>query len=70
MQPCLIIIDATAPTPTSTSYYCNSCYEFQCDNGDCVPGSYECDDFNDCGDNSDEENCGGGSSESSSSSTS
>ena len=54
---------------TPDEYYCDSS-EFQCDNGDCVPGSYECDDYNDCGDNSDEENCGGGSSESSSSSTS
>ncbi|XP_077999401.1 uncharacterized protein LOC144452224 [Glandiceps talaboti] len=26
-------------------------------NGDCIPESWECDDMDDCGDNSDEENC-------------
>ena len=36
---------------------CDS-YEFECDNGECIYDSYECDDFDDCGDNSDEENCG------------
>ena len=41
---------------------CDS-YEFSCDNGQCVPESYTCDDENDCGDNdcgdnSDEDGCG------------
>ena len=31
--------------------------QFECDNGDCVRDSYRCDDFNDCGDNSDEDGC-------------
>ena len=33
-------------------------YQFSCDNGDCVPDSYRCNDFDDCGDNSDEDGCG------------
>ena len=34
-------------------------YEFQCDNGDCVPDDSVCDRVNDCEDNSDEEQgCG------------
>ena len=31
--------------------------QFRCDNGICQPSDYECDNFNDCGDNSDEEDC-------------
>ena len=32
--------------------------EFQCvSDGTCYPGSYECDDYKDCNDNSDEANC-------------
>ena len=32
--------------------------QFTCDNGDCIPAFYECDAFDDCGDNSDEDHCG------------
>ena len=39
--------------PTSST-----CYNFSCDNGECVPDSYRCDGNDDCGDNSDENDCG------------
>ena len=32
--------------------------EFQCSNGKCKPARYACDGHNDCGDYSDEQNCG------------
>ena len=31
--------------------------QFKCNNGNCVPSSYKCDRYNDCGDNSDEFGC-------------
>ena len=32
-------------------------YQFRCKNNRCVPGRWQCDYDNDCGDNSDEESC-------------
>ena len=36
--------------------FCSS-FEFECDNGVCTLDAFRCDGDNDCGDNSDEENC-------------
>ena len=33
------------------------CDMFHCSNGDCIPPSWECDGYDDCGDNSDEVHC-------------
>ena len=32
---------------------------FKCDNRNCIHSDWRCDGHNDCGDNSDENNCGG-----------
>lgn len=32
-------------------------YQFRCKNNRCVPGRWQCDYDNDCGDNSDEDKC-------------
>ena len=33
-------------------------YGIYCGTGECVPSYYECDDFDDCGNNHDEQGCG------------
>lgn len=37
---------------------CNKEIEFQCRNGECIALSWQCDDDQDCGDESDEIDCG------------
>ena len=47
-----------SPVVDATQTICNSLFEFTCDSGECISESYQCDGHNDCGDNSDEQNCG------------
>ena len=49
----MTFISPATPTACSSD-------EFTCDNGGCQPDSYRCDDFDDCGDNSDEDDCSSG----------
>jgi len=65
---CNVMCDTLAPeTTTTTTSTTNTtptatktvgCGSFQCSNGKCIAKARECDDKDDCGDNSDEENCG------------
>ena len=32
--------------------------QFKCDNGKCLASNRQCDNYDDCGDNSDEQGCG------------
>ena len=43
--------------PTTLTANCDY-DEFTCNNGECKPQSYVCDNYDDCGDDSDEEGCG------------
>ncbi|XP_025153783.1 vitellogenin receptor isoform X2 [Harpegnathos saltator] len=36
---------------------CQSLHSFRCENSKCIPFTFECDEYDDCGDNSDERNC-------------
>lgn len=46
----------TLPLPPPDERTCEP-YQFRCKNNRCVPGRWQCDYDNDCGDNSDEESC-------------
>lgn len=41
-----------------TASHCQS-HQFECTSGYCIPMPFVCDHWDDCGDNSDEQNCGG-----------
>ena len=41
-----------------TVFICTACAEFECSNGECIAGSLKCNNWNDCGDGSDEFGCG------------
>jgi len=41
----------------SADWKCGS-FQWKCQNGKCIPSVFVCDDFADCGDGSDERNCG------------
>jgi len=43
----------------AVAQFCDS-DEFECDDGECIDFSWECDNFEDCWDGSDEQNCGTG----------
>ena len=53
------LLSRTAPANPSVPppSVCNE-YEFPCDNGLCLDVRRRCNGYNECGDNSDEENCG------------
>ncbi|CAI8021013.1 Low-density lipoprotein receptor-related protein 4, partial [Geodia barretti] len=53
----LVLMAVICRLPKNGGAACYLAYEFTCDNDLCVAESSQCDGVDDCGDNSDEENC-------------
>lgn len=53
----LVLFPPSSATPSEFSKVCDA-YTFQCANGVCVSLEWKCDGMDDCGDYSDEANCG------------
>lgn len=52
----MCLISAENPTEAPN---CSRYFQFHCENGRCIPNRWKCDRENDCGDWSDEKDCGG-----------
>ena len=50
--------DPYSPAPSFNEYECGE-EELECENGRCIPYYWQCDNYDDCGDNSDEKYCSG-----------
>lgn len=57
MQPSNVPVCFLSATPSEFGKVCDA-YTFQCANGVCVSLEWKCDGMDDCGDYSDEANCG------------
>uniref|UniRef100_A0A663N6E5 Prolow-density lipoprotein receptor-related protein 1 n=1 Tax=Athene cunicularia TaxID=194338 RepID=A0A663N6E5_ATHCN len=55
--PCWLARADTCPVSSLADERTCEPYQFRCKNNRCVPGRWQCDYDNDCGDNSDEESC-------------
>uniref|UniRef100_A0A8C5A5R6 EGF-like domain-containing protein n=1 Tax=Gadus morhua TaxID=8049 RepID=A0A8C5A5R6_GADMO len=53
---CAVMWWLFAPRPDEDEKTCGP-HEFRCENNNCIPDHWRCDSQNDCGDNSDEQNC-------------
>ena len=56
-----LVFATNAQNFTSGQNFTSECEndQFTCENGNCIPKSYECDQYDDCRDESDEKNCTG-----------
>ncbi len=58
LAPVVTVPPGTTSMEPTTHHIACAYYEVQCQNGRCVDARRLCDSYDDCGDGSDEENCG------------